>query len=491
MNPARAVFNSIALICVISATCGQNLPAAKPPSNETPGSPRLNFVLFITDDIAQEDLGCYGSPCAKTPNLDQLAADGLRFDNAYLTISSCSPSRCSIITGRYPHNTGAAELHTDLPTDQHTFIQSLQAAGYHTVISGKNHMGKAAALGFDVESKGKGPGKEEDWVQLMAARPADKPFFFWFGSSDAHRDWQIDGSAPVYDPAEVQVPPYLYDGPETRRDLAAYFHEVSRTDTYAGKIRAELRRQGVEGDTFFIYMADNGRPFPRCKTRVYDSGVKTPFIVSAPGRVKPGVTRSLISSIDISATVLALAGVEKPETVQGVSFVPILEDPAAVTRDYVFSEHNWHVFQAHERMVRHGDWIYIRNAYPHLQNLCMEGDASYPAGAELWKMEAAGKLDPATQRDIFLVPRPADELYRISKDPHQLTNLAARPEHAPVLEQLRALLDRWADETGDTVPEDPTNNRQDAAGNKNPDHKRGTMPGAERNATRINHPGPH
>lgn len=454
------------------------------------GATPPNFVFFIVDDVSQEDLGCYGSTCAKTPNLDRMAADGMRFDQAYLTISSCSPSRCSIITGRYPHNTGAPELHTTLPKDQVTFIQELRKAGYYTVISGKNHMGKAGDLGFEKESKGKGPGKEEDWVSLLANRPKDRPFFCWFASTDAHRGWNLDDNAPTYDPADIEVPPYLFDGPKTREDLAAYFHEVSRTDTFAGRLRDELRRQGVEGDTYVIYMADNGRPFPRCKTRVYDSGVRTPFIVTCPGRIQPGISQSLISSIDVSATVLDLAGLAKPPSIQGVSFRSILEDPKAKTRDYVFAEHNWHVFQAHERMVRFGDWMYIRNAFPNHQALCMESDATYPAGEELWAMEAAGKLDPKTQRDIFLNPRPAEELFQVSRDPHQLVNLADRSEHTEILKSLRSALDQWTRETGDTVPQDPTNDRQDAQGRKLPNHHRGTLPGTEKGAPKIHHPGP-
>ena len=105
-----------------------------------------NFVFFITDDISPDDLGIYGNTVVKTPNLDALAERGLVFDNACNVISSCSPSRCAIITGRYPHNTGAPELHSALPADQVTFVQKLREAGYHTMISGKNHMSKPEAL---------------------------------------------------------------------------------------------------------------------------------------------------------------------------------------------------------------------------------------------------------------------------------------------------------------------------------------------------------
>ena len=136
-----------------------------------------NFILFITDDISWDDLGCYGSKVAKTPHLDQMAKEGMRFNNAYLSISSCSPSRCSLISGRYPHNTGAAELHTTLPADQPVFPEALQATGYYTVLSGKHHMGKAVDRGFNKVSGGKGPGKEEDRVPILKDRPKDNHSF--------------------------------------------------------------------------------------------------------------------------------------------------------------------------------------------------------------------------------------------------------------------------------------------------------------------------
>jgi len=279
---------------------------------------RPNFVFFITDDISYDDLGCYGNRAIKTPHLDALAERGLVFDNAYLTISSCSPNRCSIITGRYPHNTGAPELHTSLPADQKTFVEALRRAGYHTVISGKNHMAPPEQLGFDISSDSK-PSGCENWIKHLRERPQDKPFFCWFASHDAHHPFQFNERAPRYDPSEVEVPPMLYDGPLTRQELADYYHEVSRTDYYAGEIMKELEEQGIADKTYFIYCSDNGRPFPRCKTYLYDSGIKTPLIIVGPGVAK-GRTQSLVSSIDFAATILDLAGIAKPETIQGVSF---------------------------------------------------------------------------------------------------------------------------------------------------------------------------
>lgn len=451
---------------------------------------RPNFILFITDDISAEDLGCYGDAVARTPHLDQLAGDGIRFTNAYLTISSCSPSRCSLITGRYPHNTGACELHTNLPEGHYLWPEALKNAGYYTALSGKHHMGKNADPAFTKISGGKGPGKEEDWVPIMRDRPKDQPFFFWFASSDAHRSWQEDDTAPVFDPAKIKVPPYLVDGPLTRKDLAEYYHEVSRTDHYAGELRAELKRQGIEDNTYFIYMSDNGRPFPRCKTRLYDSGIKTPLIITCPGKIQPAVSESLVSAnVDLGPTILDLAGVDLDEQLQGVSLTGVLANPESAARDYAFAEHNWHVNQAHERAVRHGDWLYIRNAWPERQLLCSEAGPKFPTGEELWAGHKAGSLNE-NQKDIFIISRPAEELFHVGKDPDQLSNVAAAKENAELLASLRSVLDRWAEETGDTIPEDPTNDRDDAYGKKLPNHKRGTMPGDETNAVRINAKGP-
>lgn len=446
---------------------------------------RPNFIFFITDDISAEDLGCYGNAFAETPNLDALAERGMRFQNAYLTISSCSPSRCSIISSRYPHNTGAPELHTSLPDDQPRFPKALRDAGYYTVLSGKNHIAKLDET-FETISRGRGASKSEDWVELLANRPKDRPFFAWFGSSDAHRGWAIDDIHPTYDPAEIEVPPYLYDGAATRDDLADYYHEVSRTDAFMGKLIEELKRQGIEDNTYVIYMTDNGRPFPRCKTRLYDSGIKSPFIMTCPGKVLEGVTDSIISSIDVGPTVLELAGVRSDERMQGVSFAKILKDPQAVTREVAFAEQNWHVFQAHMRMVRMGDFLYIKNNFPDRQTMCLEANETYPAGAELWKKHAKGKLKES-QLDIFLNPRPKQELYHVGEDPNQLTNMAGNPEYAEQMAKMQALLDRWTEETGDTVPENPTPDRGSVAGKRNPHAE---FPGAAAEAERINAKGP-
>ncbi|HEX6962434.1 MAG TPA: sulfatase [Lacipirellula sp.] len=460
-------------------------------SSRAAAGDRPNFVFIIADDVSHDDIGAFGNPVIKTPNLDQLAAEGLAFDRAYLTTSSCSPTRCSIITGRYPHNTGSPELHMPLPKGQYMFPQALREAGYHTVLAGKNHMGNAIREAFDEVTNPAGPGGERNWVKHLKQRPKDKPFFMWFASTDAHRDWEMTEEDPQYDPADVIVPPYLIDGPITRQDLANHYHEISRLDRFVGNVRKELERQGVAENTYVIFSVDNGRPFPRCKTRLYDSGTKNPFIVWRPGTIEPARTESLVSAIDIAPTVLELAGVDVDERVQGISFAPILKDPQAVVRDYAFAEHNWHVAAAHERSVRHGDWLYIRNNLPNVLNMAAESGPVFPAGKELWDAHEAGETN-AAQNNPFLHPAPREELYDAKADPEQLKNLLADPSHAETLVQLRSVLDRWSEETGDSVPAHPTPSVKlfGARQHLQPEFKRGPMPGEDRGAAEINAPGP-
>ena len=205
-----------------------------------------------------------------------------------------------------------------------------------------------------------------------------------------------------------------------------------------------------------------------------------------------------MSSIDLSATCLELAGIEQPDCIQGRSFLPILKNPKTKVREVVFAEQNWHVYRNHSRMVRFGDFVYIRNNYPKQQNLCLESH-DWPAGEELWQAHAAGTTT-ARQQQIFANPCPKEELYHVLDDPHQLVNLAGNPQHAATLAQARQLLEAWTAQTGDSIPANPTPNRNDPprieggkillAGKAKTKNPHAEMPGASNNASKINHPGP-
>mgnify|MGYP005853588455 CR=1 FL=1 len=479
-----------------------SVPAAAYVEPQQAADSQPNIVFFIADDVSVEDFGTYGHPSIQTPNIDALAKQGMRFDNAYLTTSSCSPTRCSIITGRYPHNTGAPELHTILPDEQIRFPELLREAGYYTVLSGKNHIFDGYEdRAFDKMTPGGHPSGSEDWIELLRERPEDQPFFCWFAAYDGHRPWQINDKAPIYDPADIIVPPNMVDTQVVREDMAQYYHEVSRYDHYIGQVVAELELQGVLENTLIVVASDNGRPFPRDKTRLYDSGIKTPWVVCYPALIeKPAVTDSFISVIDFSATCLELAGIEIPDAVQGRSFTPILKNPETQVREVVFAEQNWHVYRNHSRMVRFGDYLYIKNNYPDQPNLSYESDTRYPSGKELWEAHAAGETLP-WQQQVFAHPCPPEELFQVSKDPYQLRNQVEHPAYAEVLNQARGLLAAWTEQTGDTIPENPTPNRHapprivdgevlPRGQRSGPANPHAELPGAAKNATEINHPGP-
>jgi arylsulfatase A-like enzyme len=495
-NRTRRDFLKIIGAAAVSVLPGKDLFAAK--------DKRPNVILFIGDDIGWNDFGCYGHRTIRTPNVDKMAAEGLRFTNAFLTASSCSPSRCSIVTGRYPHNTGAAELHTPLPMNQVTFPKLLKDSGYYTAQAGKWHLGgpaKAptggAADAFDRtggdKADGGGHGGEDRFVEWLAERPKDKPFFMWFAPHDAHRAWDNNTVGKPYTIDEVVVPSFMADTKETRQDLASYYNEITRFDHYIGEVYKELDRQGVSDNTMVMVMADNGRPFPGCKTRVYDRGMQTALVTKWPKGInkKGAVCRSLVSSIDIAATILELAGIKVPSTVQGISFAKMLNDPNAQTRKYVFSEHNWHDYESYERQVRTKEFMYVRNERSQFANQGPADSVASPSHKALQKLRDAGKLNDA-QKDMFLAPRPIEELFDVVKDPLQFNNLINDKKYKDELKQLRKVLAQWQEETCDTVPahiSGDTFDRETGKRLKNPP-KPGTMPGSGRGAGETTNPGP-
>lgn len=447
----------IAVLCLAS-TAFLLLPSEKTLAGEL-GRP--NFLVIIADDMACEDCGAYGHPHIKTPNIDQLAREGMRFDRAFLTCSSCSPSRASILTGRYPHATGAAELHQPVPAEQVLLTTPLRERGYFAAAAGKWHVGPNVKSQFDVVREGGGDGAYEYWLPVLRERPKDKPFFIWLATTDPHRPYGPNRISEPHTPADVVVPPYFPDTPQVRQDLAAYYDEIGRLDVWVGRVREELVAQGVWDQTVVFFLSDNGRPFPRCKTTVLDSGVRTPLIVRWPSKIPPAsVCPRLVSSVDLAPTILELAGITPGPTFQGMSFVRLFGNPTAQTRDYVFSEHNWHDYQAYERSVRDERYLLIRNWLPQLPRTPPADAVRSPTFEVMKRLRDEGKLTPA-QNEPFVTPRPEIELYDCERDPHNLKNLADLPEYAEIKAKLLRALEAWRQETSDYVPEPLTPDKFD------------------------------
>lgn len=447
------------------------------PADDTPSPP--NIVLIIADDLSWDDIGPYGHPTIRTPNLDRLAREGMRFDRAFLTCSSCSPSRSSLITGRYPHNTGAEELHWPLPADQITFVELLKNAGYYTAAAGKWHLGNAVKGRFDevreanprgfqlpsgdeadkadpnalaFEGAGAAQAGCDQWVPVLQDRPRDRPFFLWLAALDPHRDYQDDTIPDPHDPAAMVVPPFLPDCPEVRADLARYADEVTRLDHFVGLVLDELDRQQVADQTLVLFMSDNGRPFPRCKTTVYDDGIRTPLIARWPGRIAPGsVTESLVSSIDLAPTFLSLAGIEPGPSFQGVDISILFQKPQATPRSHAFAEHNWHDYAARKRAVRSDRYKYILNEDAPMPLTPPADAVRSPTFDAMKRLRDAGQLTPH-QLACFTAPKPTEELYDLETDPHELNNLASSSKHENLLQTMRATLKTWRRQTSDLPP---------------------------------------
>ncbi len=471
--------------CVFGFLCSMVLLGNQTVADEPP-----NIVLMIADDMNWDDCGAYGHPAIRTPNIDQLAADGMLFRHAYLTTNSCSPSRSSILTGKYPHNTGAEQLHWPLPAGSPTFAKALQQAGYYTAAAGKWHLGnhvrdhfdkiyEASTAGFVLPSGKDGqpakmiatqPSGCEDWERALEQRPMDKPFFMWLAALDPHREYSEGALDPPHTHDDVIVPAHLPDTPEVREDLRLYYDEIGRLDQYVGKVINVLKKQGVDKNTLVLFISDNGRPFPRDKTSLYDGGIRTPWIVRWPDHVDAGqTTDALVSSVDLAATFLDVAsrGTLSLAT-EGKSFASVLGDSRRSHREFAFGEDHWHDYEDHARAVVTQQYKLIRNDYVDLPPTPSADAGRGLSWQKMLKLYDAGEL-PAQQQTCFIAPRAQWELFDLNRDPGELTNLIDDPAYASVAERLKAALAQWTEETGDYLPSRRTPDEFDRVTGE-PDH---------------------
>lgn len=413
-----------------------------------PAAPiRPNFVVIIADDLGATDVGAFGHPVVKTPNIDRLAQHGIRFDNAFLTTSSCTASRASIRLGRYPHNTGAENLDDVVPGDQRLGSSYLRAAGYYTASVGKWHAGEEVASQLVRRVTQHGESGAENWVTELRNRPRDQPFYFWLASLDPHLPYaplQPDGP---YKPEDVVLSPLFYDSPGARQNLAQYYTEISRLDSNVGLVVDELQAQGVLDNTYIIFLTDNGAPMPRAKTTLYDAGIRMPLIIRTPGVAKAAWSEAMVSSIDITPTLLTLAGVPVPDTMQGRDFSALLAQPQQEHRDVIFAEQHDHGFSINKRAVRSKHYLYIRNIGENKHSCLLE---MQPMAKEMFQAFREKKLT-REQSLCFVRKRQEEELYDVRKDRYQVNNLAADPAYAGIRQQMRGLLDAQAKATNDTT----------------------------------------
>ncbi len=445
--------------------CLLPLLAAILSAGPTDAAGRKNVLLVIADDLGLQ-LGCYGDPSAKTPHLDALAKQGTRFTRGFASVSSCSPSRATLLTGLPTHQCGQYGL-AHGPHNASTFKGTkslpglLNAAGYATGVIAKLHVQPAEVYPFGTEV----PGGGRDPVQMAARATAfiqntkDKPFFLVAGFTDPHRaakGFANGGKYPVsvpkvaFDPSQLSRPAFLPDAPDARRDWADYYQSIARLDHGVGMLMDVLKATGTADDTLVIFLSDNGPPFPGAKTTLYDAGIHLPLIIRQPGAPAGQVVDAMASWTDIAPTVLAWAGVPQPPVMRGRSVLPFVASGAIDAKgwDRVYASHQYHEATMYYpmRAVRTDKYKLVVNIAHPLQ---------YPEAADLWESptwqgvlkrgdKMVGKRSLAAYQH-----RPAVELYDVSADPDELTNLADRPESKQLVGELRDSLRAWQKATGD------------------------------------------
>lgn len=406
-----------------------------------------NLILIDCHDLGQH-LGCYGWDSVPSPNLDALAAAGVRFANSFCTAPQCSPSRAALYTGRYPHANGMlglahAPFDWRLHAEEVHLARRLQQTGYLTAQIGVQHVtghdvASIAALGFDQVTPATTAAAIAD--HAIAFLPAARqPFFLNIGFPEPHRDEQGRfGQAPPDASRGVQIPPYLPQSPAAHGEFAELQGVIAALDAAVGRIWAAVQALGLADDTWLIFTADHGLAMPRAKCTLYDPGLQTALIMVAPafGLVGGRVCTELISNVDIAPTVLAMLGLPLPENLHGRSFASLLRGDDYTPRTQLFAEKTFHTAYEPQRAIRTARHKLIWNAEAGIMNV--PGDIMHsPIFPEM--------IAAVTEE------RPPFELYDLAADPLERRNLAADPDCAALSAALRAELRRWMAETGDPL----------------------------------------
>lgn len=468
-------------------------------------SAERNVIFFITDDESPT-LGCYGDPVAVTPAIDAIARDGLLFRNAFATTASCSASRSVVMSGLHNHRNGqfGHQHHYHKFASFHDVVslslpRVMSRAGYRTAQIGKYHVAPEVVYHYDTYLKGNGRNAVEmanASREFLTDKSDDRPFFLYFGTSDPHRgggkdqdskrelkpdlfgNKPHDGSYPgvkevFYDPADVAIPSFLPDTPDTREELSQYYQSCSRVDQGVARLVEILKEADLYDKTMIVFTSDHGMAFAGGKTTVYEGGLRVPMVVRDPYQSKRGVeSNAMVSHIDITPTLLDFAGGLNPATngpknpidpnafwkergeaqrenrngnkkfksYHGKSWMHCLANPEEPHHETIFASHTFHEIQMYYpmRVVRDSKYKLIWNiAHP----------LPYPFASDLWAASswqaqwAKGKDAPYGNMTVGqYVQRPQFELFDIAADPHETTNLAESEGHKDILENYKAKL---------------------------------------------------
>jgi len=415
-------------------------------------------ILWISTEDMSPHLGCYGDETARTPNIDKLASQGIRFTNVFTTAAISAPCRAGIITGMYQTSIGCMHMRTTSyrrsadnpiqftavpPHYVKTFTEYMRTAGYYCTNNAKTDYqfaGNNVPASIWDECNNKAHYKN---------RPdKSRPFFAVFNWTGTHESQNWNISNVKTDLKKIKVPPYFPDNEIIRKNLAKMYDNIARLDSVVGALLTELEREGELNNTIIFFWGDHGDGLPRGKRWLYDSGLNIPLIIKWPDKSNAGkVDDRLISSIDFGPTVLSLAGIPVPAHMQGV---PFLGTQQGEQRDAVFAARD-RVDESYDmiRSVRTRDYLYIRNYYPNEPfPIWVPYLSNMPIFQEMLRLDAEDKLT-GPQKAWMSYSRPPEELYDVKADPFQINNLVNDPKLKPILDDLRKRHNQWTLETGD------------------------------------------
>jgi N-sulfoglucosamine sulfohydrolase len=411
-----------------------------------------NIVMLVPHDLGQH-LGCYGFEAVHSENIDQLAAEGVRFENSFCTAPQCSPSRASIFTGRYPHSNGVMGLtHADFawdfnPGERH-LSEILRQAGYHTALMDYGHevrKGKEQQRFDEVLAGGDGIERAKRAAAFFRRHKHDKkPFFLEIPFDETHRSEYGFEAAPDWREQGIYVPPYIVDEVSSREEFAGFQGLVRKLDEAVGRIRRGLEENGLSEDTLLIFTSDHGIPFPRAKCSLYDPGLQVPLILWQKGaQWAKGTVYDfgyLISNIDYLPTVLDCAEIEIPGNVQGRSFSPLLRGEPYEKNPAIFGEMTYHDYYDPRRCIRTWDFKLIVN---------FSTAPFFMDPSQSWQPKCI-TVNPANPSYAY---HPLVELFDLINDPLEFDNLADAPNYASYKRDLLDMLYTWMQETQDPLLE--------------------------------------
>lgn len=439
-------------------------------------------ILWLIGENLSHDLGCYGAKDVHTPNLDRLAAEGVRYTRVFATNPACAPSRSAFFSGMYQTSTDTHPMRSHrsdgfrLPEGVRPVTHRLRDAGYFTAnikTVGQESVGTGK---LDLNYVNEGPIYAENssaWETLKTRRPffavvnAEENEYDIYDRKSAEKErveWVGERIHVQHAKAgSVTLPPYYPDHPVVRQEWARYLNSVSGMDRRFGKVLKQLRADGLEDDTIIIFFGDNGRLEPRGIHWCHDNGLRVPMIIKwpknfpAPPQIKAGtMDERILSLIDVTATTLTLAGLEKPALMQGRVFLG--EHPEA-PRTFAFAARD-RIDETQQRIrsVHEQRYHYIRtlSSGPTFASLNRYKEKCFAIMPVMRELHAQGRLS-GPPLELMQRSGPCEELYDTQADPHEVKNLvdSQEPAHREALTRLRSALDTWIIETGDrgAIPE--------------------------------------